>query len=281
MGAFVRKSRITSLVAIVFWCGVSTVALAAKKPAAPQDPPAPPTAYSWTGLYVGGTVGGAWTTNSVTQSTAGGTLYVPSYYPGLAALGSPNLSGTSAIVGAKIGYNWQFNPVVVLGIEADISSFHFNQSASATGNSFLVPPTPGFTSGLATFNTNASTTWLSTVRARAGYAIDRVLFYGTGGAAFTNLSFSNNYSAHSPAGIVPNDVEAVSSTQTKTGWAAGGGIDYNIAGNWIVSLEYLYVAFDFGTVSAPVVAGNGNTATFSYSNKLQSNIVRAGLSYKF
>ena len=32
--------------------------------------------------------------------------------------------------------------------------------------------------------------WLATVRGRAGFAWDRILFYGTGGAAFGNLQAS-------------------------------------------------------------------------------------------
>jgi len=222
-GTSMRSSPIIAFWAVSLLLGLSVAAVAApKKKLAP-----PPPIYNWTGFYIGGTAGGAWTTDNVNLTTAGGTLYVPSYYPGLDALGSPGLSGSSAMFGGKIGYNWQWNPLV-LGIEGDISSFHFNKGSSSAGNPYLVPPSAGFTSGTAMFNTNESTTWLSTVRARVGYAVDRILFYGTGGAALTNLSFSNSYTSHSPLGGFPNDVEATSASQTRIGWAAGAGIDYNV-----------------------------------------------------
>ena len=166
-----------------------------------------------------------------------------------------------------------------MGLEGDISSFHFNRTALTTGNPWVAsdPTLIGF----ANFNTNVSTSWLATLRGRIGYAVDRVLFYGTGGAQHSRtVKFSNTYVGFSPGGS-GNENEASSASETKTGWAAGGGIDYALTPNWIVSVKYLHV--DLGSISASglVTTGSTDNATMNFSTKLTSDLVRGGISYKF
>jgi outer membrane immunogenic protein len=97
--------------------------------------------------------------------------------------------------------------------------------------------------------------WLGTARGRIGYAFDRFLPYITGGAAFGN---------------VKNTVAGIGSTdQSNIGWTIGGGLEASIAGPWSAKLEYLYV--DLGDSGSVL----GSTADF------RSNVVRAGLNYRF
>jgi outer membrane immunogenic protein len=264
-------------------CSLSQVTDAADLAARPyaKAPPAPmAVAYNWTGFYVGGTVGAAWTTADVGLGVVNGStpLYDNASIPGLQALGSMDRSATKAIFGGRVGYNWQWQ-ALAFGLEGDISSFRFNRSEMTTGNPFEVVP-PWADPNFATFNSAVSTTWLATVRARAGFAIDRMLVYATGGAAFANTRFSNSYVGHSPLGQ-GNDAGASSASKTRTGWAAGAGIDYGLTENWIMSVEYLHV--DLGSLDAAslTTTGNAATATFNFSTKLTSDIVRAGISYKF
>ncbi|HET7383398.1 MAG TPA: outer membrane beta-barrel protein [Pseudolabrys sp.] len=100
-----------------------------------------------------------------------------------------------------------------------------------------------------------------------------------GGAAFANVKFSNTYVGFSPGGS-GNENEASSASETKTGWAAGGGIDYALTPNWIVSVKYLHV--DLGSISASglVTTGSTDNATMNFSTKLTSDLVRGGISYK-
>src|SRR5215468_8079743 len=59
--------------------------------------------FSWTGFYLGGHVGGAWTHDGITdRDEIPGTTY------------SNNASGF--LGGAQVGYNWQTGPMV-FGIE--------------------------------------------------------------------------------------------------------------------------------------------------------------------
>jgi outer membrane immunogenic protein len=97
--------------------------------------------------------------------------------------------------------------------------------------------------------------WLGTARGRIGYAFDRFLPYITGGAAFGN---------------VKNTVAGIGSTdQSNVGWTIGGGLEASIAGPWRAKVEYLYV--DLGDSGSVL----GSTADF------RSNVVRAGLNYRF
>jgi outer membrane immunogenic protein len=240
-----------------------------------------PIAYNWTGFYIGGTAGGAWTAADARLDTANasGVLYRPGDIPLINDLGSSKPAAAHAIFGGKIGYNWQWASYVA-GIEGDFSSFRFAQSASPAGNPFLSAPPYLF--GFANFETNVSANWLATVRGRFGYARDKAYFYGTAGAAFSRVSFSNTYSAQSPLGLML-DVESSSATKTKVGWAAGAGIDYALSAHWIASVEYLHV--DLGSLESSGVTsstgGGVDTATLKYSTKLTSDIVRAGIAYKF
>src|SRR6476659_8356282 len=92
------------------------LASAADLPAkAPPAMLAPAPVYSWTGFYFGGNVGGAWT-----QSDGN---WIP--LPSPAIFGANPISGdfnkSGVIGGVQVGYNWQFAPSWVAGIEGDFS----------------------------------------------------------------------------------------------------------------------------------------------------------------
>jgi outer membrane immunogenic protein len=239
---------------------------------------APP--FSWTGFYAGGTVGAARTKADVSMTTVNNStpvLYDPLDIPSLNAFGSPSLSQTNAIFGVKAGYNQQWG-AFVLGLEGDISSFHFSPTVAAAGNPFVTFPG----AGSAEMSTNVQTSWLATIRGRAGFAVDHWLFYGTGGVAFADVKYSNSYRAFSPHGA-GFDFETATASQTRTGWAAGAGIDYALYPNLILSAEYLHV--DLGTMTASALVTTqfavGRTATFNFSTKVTSDLVRFGAAYKF
>jgi outer membrane immunogenic protein len=204
-------------------------------------PPGPPPAYvpvvpyyNWTGFYLGINGGGAFGNSTWFDPIDGGT---------------GNFTVSGGLVGGTVGFNYQIGSWV-LGVEGDgdwtnLSGTTFNASCAGVG-----------------CTTQAN--WLATVRGRAGYAWDRVLFYGTGGAAFANVQAA--------AGALP----FFSSTQV--GWTAGVGVEYAIWPNWTAKLEYLFV--DLANASCPV--GNcGATGGLNTSVSLNENIIRAGFNYKF
>lgn len=256
---------------------LSVTAASAADMRAPVYKAAPAVApFSWTGFYVGGTAGAGWTKADPSLSIVNGAspLYLPADIPGLSALGSPGLSATNAIVGAKAGYNQQWGSFVA-GLEGDISWFHFNKTAATAGNPFLA-----FGAGSAAFSTSVSTNWLATIRPRLGYAVNTALFYVTGGLAVGDVKYSNTYVGFSPRGA-GFEFEAAAVSQTRVGWTVGAGVDYAVTPHWVLSAEYLHV--DLGSVSTSglVTTGNLNTAAFNVSTKLHSDIGRVGLAYKF
>ena len=72
-------------------------------------------------------------------------------------------------------------------------------------------------------------------RGRVGIAIDRALFYATGGAAFA--AFTDDFA--SPRGFD-------TFTHTRVGYTVGGGVEYAINPNFALRAEYRYS--DFGTL---------------------------------
>jgi outer membrane immunogenic protein len=103
-----------------------------------------------------------------------------------------------AIIGGQLGVNYQFNNFV-LGAEGDGSWVDWG-----------------------------GTDVVGTIRLRGGFAFDRLLAYGTGGAAF----------------------------EGDVGWVAGGGIEYAVTDHFTVGVEYLH--YDFNGDDSDVIRGRVN-----------------------
>jgi len=62
--------------------------------------------------------------------------------------------------------------------------------------------------------------------------MDRVLFYGTGGLAYGDIK----------TGLTGGTLTSPNtSTNSATGWTAGLGAEFVLAGNWTTKFEYLCV----------------------------------------
>jgi outer membrane immunogenic protein len=219
---------------------IATVAAIAPVVAAdlPQPPPPMPRApafvpvpvYNWSGLYVGINGGYGFGSSNWTNSVLGNS-------------GNFDLSG--GVVGGTIGANWQFSQFVI-GVEGDID---WSGIKGSTSN--------GLCAGIACTTKN---TWLSTFRARAGFAADRVLFYGTAGGAVGSIQASG-------AGFTNTD-------SSQFGWTAGAGLEGALTDNLTARIEYLYI--DLGNNSCSVVCfGTSTNVSF------KTSLVRAGLDWKF
>ena len=115
------------------------------------------------------------------------------------------------LVGGTIGYNWQMSSFVV-GFEGDASwvgeyGSHFDDGLASINN-----PNGPFTN----VQSFTKETWLATARARFGYAVDNLLFYGTGGyagAGVTSVSrmlVPTRFSFHRQAPVTAGRQVAVS-----------------------------------------------------------------------
>jgi outer membrane immunogenic protein len=255
--------------------GATLAALVAAAPATGSELSLPPIYnqsgfYNWNGFYVGLNGGGRWSSDSDPAAITSNTFWIANNVAIMNAAVPSTLNTYGFAGGGQAGYNLLISSFVV-GVEADIMGL--------TGKATRTQTVPWFNPAQhATLVDSASDRWMATLRARAGYAFDRVLFYVTGGAAASSRSIVHSYSDNFGAGT-PLTTDQVS--QTRYGWTVGGGIEYAMWNNWAVRAEYLYA--DLGTINSALSFQNtpGKGATFAHMDTLTESVARAPISYKF
>lgn len=280
---------------------IGTPALAADMAAPVYKAPPPPAApvCTWCGFYIGGDVGGYWDRQTATTvpGPSPGFGSPPVGGAGIAGFGnlptSHSLNRSGAMGGLYAGYNWQSDQFVA-GVEADISALG-RQTASNTQTVFAT--FPGVPAPAYTMTMTANNSWLATARARVGVAAGPALWYVTGGAAWTNTSYSATAAGLVDAAFGINTTGQSAATawsNTRTGFVVGTGVEWMIAQHWILRAEYLYHQFSGSSSAMPLVgvaAGGGNTCVGGggaaqcnwavNAANLRLNVARVGLAYKF
>jgi len=213
-----RQLLVAGIAAAAFWGAPAFAAdMAVKAPiAAPL--------FSWTGLYVGGNVGGAWSqtkylSNHI-QCVAGNNFTI---------LCDPVDHRASSVAGGgQLGARWQRDHWVV-GLDGSLDA----TSLSKTTPSFLVPASLNYSSELRTIYTGT---------VQAGYAWDRTLWYVKGGYAGGEMKLNS----------ITIPVGTLGPAKTNlNGWTVGSGIEYAWQ-NLSVGLEYDYIRLEGGaTTCAP------------------------------
>jgi outer membrane immunogenic protein len=183
-------------------------------------PPAPPP-ITWTGCYIGGNVGGIF---------GRGDAHFSNF-----EVGSNERSGFTG--GGQIGCDYQFAGGWVIGIR-DM----FNGTSLGRDRTFFDPVT-GFTGTV-----DSHINWFDTLTGRIGYAFaPSWLLYGQGGVAWI----------HHRADLTFAGIDFGTFGKTRTGWTAGGGVEWMFAPGWSAFLEGNYM--DFGdqnhTVFGTAVSG--------------------------
>ena len=207
--------------------------------------------FNWTGFYVGGHIGGAWTNEQfINNGNSGG-------FGDLVPGQGYRQRNSGVLGGAQIGYNWQANNYV-FGMEGTISGL--DNKGTVVNTAF------GAGDDIFTWRANV----LATVVGRAGFAVQNNLFYIKGGYAGVNnrLNVSDTVAPATGSG---------GQTHWANGWTVGAGWEYGITRNWIVGLEYNYAAF--GGQAYQLGGTSGNYTFDAKPRDLQWAVVRA--SYKF
>lgn len=228
-----RNALLTSTLVVIF-AGSAGAALAGDLPydQAPSYAPAP--LFTWNGVYLGGQIGYGWSRNDISG-------YGPYY-----AFSGVNYDPNGVVGGAHVGFNSQINQFL-FGLEGDVEG---------TG----VSKTYGFGSTL--YSTEIPVQ--GSIRGRFGFALDRALFYVTGGAAFASIT--NTYQSW---------LGYQSLTRSSAGWTIGGGLEYAVTGAWSVRAEYRYA--DFGSATDYSYAAWPGATTHHPT----LHAVRVGFSYRF
>ena len=235
-----RTSLLIGICAAAF---AAAPAIAADLPL--KAPPAPPVpVFSWTGLYIGANIGGAWSNGSITDQVTGAQL---------------NSNSSGFIGGGQIGYNYQFN-TFVLGVEWDIDGTSINKTSNA-----VAVVLPG--GAAANLQASASTDWISTLTARFGFAVNRWLIYGKAGGAWVQNSATLTNLTNGAS---------ISASNTNSGWTAGVGGEWAFAPQWSAKLEYDHIELDNFSPSTNSIIVNDRLI-------LSRNIdmVKAGVNYRF
>ena len=174
--------------------------------------PAPIEVYNWTGFYVGANSGGGWSHNCWTLT---GPIDAGCH------------DGSGGLAGGQAGYNWQMSNFV-LGVELS------GDWANLKGNNIpaLIPQ--------GTDSSRVSSIVMAT--ARAGFAMDRALIYGKGGAAWVRENYSISCNGVTALGFcVPVGFTPAQASETRTGWTVGVGLEYLLTRNLSLGIEYDYI----------------------------------------
>jgi len=178
-------------------------------------------AFSWTGPYVGALVGYGWSSTDASSRNAFGSVNGDGFKGGLYA-----------------GYNFDLGNQWVIGAEIDANLDDVSGSNAIGG-----------------FRQK----WDGTARARVGYAFDRYLAYGTGGAALSGAKASVD-------GFGSDD-------KTHLGWTVGAGVEAQVWNNVTARVEYQYASY--GKEHYDIGGAGGTDIDFS------TNTIRAGVGVKF
>jgi outer membrane immunogenic protein len=209
-----------------------------------KAPPAPAPMFSWTGFYIGAHAGYGWGNNDFSDT-----------------IGFVGPAGTSYgndtdgfFGGGQAGFDYQFAPNWVLGIEGQMSGGKIDGSTS------YVPAI-----GTTAFSNDAK--WLASVTGRLGFTPggSNWLIYGKGGVAFADLEQTVSIPGFS-----------VSNSETRTGWTAGAGVEYAFAPGWSGKIEYQY--YDFGSETYDF-SPTAIAAPFEVDTNFHT--IKAGLNWRF
>lgn len=188
----------------------SALALGAfASPAHADDPAA---AHDWSGFYLGASAGAA-ALDSHWDIDGGEGAFSDEDGPA----GASRQTGAFAV---EAGFNHQIGGLVIGGVvDYTVANFEENIHFDGGNGASLRTKIHG----------------VGTIRGRVGYAMDRVLFFVTGGVALGGLE--NTYRSEGFAGPAPRK------ESTREGWVSGGGVEVAISENVSLIGEALFASF--------------------------------------
>jgi outer membrane immunogenic protein len=224
---------------------------------------------------------------------------------GLPFATAPSVAGSDTehpsgfIGGGQIGYNWQYSPLIVVGLEADFQGA-LERDTNNLSQPFSAIEAGALVTSTALTNYTTQIDWFGTVRGRIGYVWGTngdVLTYVTGGLAYGEVKINGtNNTSGTPTGVfcpcAPfSSIQTFGHSQVNTGWTIGSGTEGKLLiPGWTYRIEYLYM--DLGTLNTtsagsiscgppgcnPGFLTGGQVTTHSH---FTDGILRAGVNYQF
>jgi outer membrane immunogenic protein len=292
---------------------LAMLSIAAPRAAFAADMPlkakAPPHAVaSWTGFYLGLGLGFRSTETKGTlvgasATSGGGTFDLFDFCVAVPCAMSEPINGTAFRVAPYAGFNWQFAPQWLVGLEVDWG--WAARTVALSGLKYPATASNAFVSGQGVTGDSFAvrTTWDASARARLGFLVNPwFLLYATGGAAWLHLETASNCNTASvtAGGISLAAVcggtgllnpANISHSTDRLGWTVGAGGEVMLWSNWVARAEYRYA--DFGTVRSvdtrscsgagigvtPCILGG--TQTVVYDVQVRTHLATFGLAYRF
>ncbi|MGZ5876536.1 MAG: outer membrane beta-barrel protein [Bradyrhizobium sp.] len=181
--------------------------------------------WSWTGLYIGGHIGGGLGTTQFSDP-AGASIY------------GDNVRSPIALGGVQAGYNWQLpHTNFVLGIEADISALN------ADGTNTCLASSGFFISANCGVRPSAS----GSLTGRVGLVTGprgRTLVYAKAGIAALQERYDITTSNILPP--ISTGFDGM-----RWGWTVGAGLEKALTPAWSIKAEYDYANFGSVNVATP------------------------------
>lgn len=196
-----------------------------------------PGRYDWSGTYFGLSAGYGWGTSE--HSYDRGTNH-----------GTASQSPEGWLGAVTLGYNYMLSPSLLVGIEGDLGLMSLDADDKVIFDGHV-------------WKTHFGSTW-GTLRGRLGFALDRLLIFGTAGVAFMGV---DEVAIGDAAG------QTAENTDFRSGWVVGGGVEYALTSSISTKIEYLHM--DFGKYDGL----SENREAFYFDNKV--DVVRMGLNFKF
>ena len=211
-----------------------------------------------------GTSGGAWDQKTFTSQAVD--------HFGLPGIDLGSSNDSAFLGGLQLGYNYQFAPNWLIGIEGTWSWTGLDNASNQLADTVF---TTEFVS------TSAKVNQIWTVTGRLGYIVNpALLVYVNGGFAdghFKATTFDSFPAAHLQ--------HTGDSSGWKGGWTVGAGADYRLASNWLVGLDYKYYDlgdyYHSGTVVSVDGSGIGAPTTFDERVETRIHSLALRLSYLF
>lgn len=250
--------RLKAIPVAILSLTAASLAQAADLPTKAPPMVAAPIVYNWSGFYVGAHAGWGWLDNSSIATTGSAS------FPLNFAFAKQSDSGF--LGGGQIGFNWQAGSWV-FGVEGDMSW----TDIKACARSFS--PVIAGTFSDACLSTN----WTATVGPRLGVAWNNALLYVKGGFAWGD--FTSRSTTVNAAGVT---TAITTGGETRTGLMLGGGLEYGLANNWSLKIEYNWIDFGTDIVNRSSLApATGVITPLTRSSDTQVQEIKFGLNYRF
>ena len=228
----------------------STGALADGMPAHGKMSAAPAHAagFNWTGLYVGGNIGGAW--SNVDHNLT--------YLSGVTE--KFNFDKDSFAGGGQFIYQGQWGNFVI-GTEASLTGFDLADSKVANP------------ANIANRTRTTDVDWLFTLSTRLGYAVNNWLIYVKGGYAGAEVHHGSRFTS--------TGFQVTGTNRREDGLTFGGGFEMAVSSFVTLGLDYSYVNIEpVSRSGSPQYVAPGFTVGRNLVNDVELHLLTARINFK-